>query len=67
MKNSYQVRYKGPSIKGEGFGPLIYLFCRWSIVDALALNASLDPIEIQNYFYSKFVEGEVSEKVLLKK
>ena len=36
---------------------------RWSIIDALAKNSTLDPLEFQSYFYSKFVTGEESEEV----
>ena len=51
------------TLKSKGSVILFYFNSRWSIVDALALNASLDPDEIQNYFYAKFVKGEVPEKV----
>ena len=46
------------------FRNFIYFCIRWSIVDALALNASLDSREIQNYFNAVFVKGEVPDKVL---
>ena len=32
-------------------------------MDAFALNASLDPDEIQKYFFATFVKGEVPDKV----
>ena len=32
-------------------------------MDALALNASVDPLEIQNFFYAAYVTGNYSEKV----
>ena len=36
---------------------------RWSIIDALAKNSRIDPLEFQSYFYSQFVTGEESEEV----
>ena len=36
---------------------------RWSLIDALTLNSSMDSSSLQKWFYAKHIAGDVPEDV----